>query len=70
MKPEAGRNVGLLAHEAGAPLCQRPLYNEAVAEFDRLWETGASRLQPEKMKELLLVIDAFENVSRALIERN
>ena len=35
-------------------------YHGAVAEFDRLWETGAARSEPERMRQLLQVIDAFE----------
>jgi hypothetical protein len=64
MMAEAGHSIALVAHEARARSCEQPVYDEAVAEFDRLWETGASRLQPERMKELLIVIEAFENASR------
>jgi hypothetical protein len=35
-------------------------YHGAVAEFDRLWETGAARREPERMRQLLQVIDAVE----------
>jgi hypothetical protein len=64
MKTWDGRIVCAVTNEANAPLCERTRYHAAVAEFDRLWETGASRRQPERMKELLLVIEPFENASR------
>lgn len=35
-------------------------HQAAIAEFDRLWETGQSRRSPERMRELLAVIEAFE----------
>jgi len=35
-------------------------YHAAVTEFDRLWETGAAGRQPERMQQLLQVIDAVE----------
>jgi hypothetical protein len=38
-------------------------YQTAVAEFDRLWETGAARREPERMRQLLQVIDAVEAAS-------
>jgi hypothetical protein len=38
----------------------QPEYRAAVTEFDRLWETGAAGGQPERMRQLLLVIDAVE----------
>ena len=38
-------------------------YHGAVAEFDRLWETGAARREPERMQQLLQVIDAVEAAS-------
>ena len=38
----------------------RPDYRAAVTEFDRLWETGAAGRQPERMQQLLQVIDAVE----------
>lgn len=38
----------------------QPEYRAAVTEFDRLWETGAAGRQPERMRQLLQVIDAFE----------
>lgn len=38
----------------------RSTYRAAVAEFDRLWESGAARTQPQRMRELLQVIESFE----------
>ena len=38
----------------------QPEYRAAVTEFDRLWETGAAGRQPERMRQLLQVIDAVE----------
>ena len=35
-------------------------YRAAVSEFDRLWESGAAGRQPERMQQLLQVIDAVE----------
>ncbi|MCS0632235.1 hypothetical protein NX786_23170 [Telluria mixta] len=35
-------------------------YQAAVLEFDRLWESGGSRRQPERMKRLLALIEQFE----------
>lgn len=50
------------------PTC-RPGYRQALAEFDRLWETGESKRRPQRMRELLCLIEAFENASRVhLIE--
>lgn len=37
-----------------------PEYRAAVTEFDMLWETGAAGRQPERMQQLLQVIDAVE----------
>jgi hypothetical protein len=37
-----------------------PEYRAAVTEFDRLWESGAAGRQPERMQQLLQVIDAVE----------
>lgn len=37
-----------------------PDYRAAVMEFDRLWESGAAGHQPERMQQLLQVIDAVE----------
>jgi hypothetical protein len=31
-----------------------------VLEFDRLWESGGSRQQPERMKRLLALIEQFD----------
>jgi hypothetical protein len=44
---------------------QAPAYRQAVSEFDRLWESGKSRGHAQRMRELLLVIEAFENASAA-----
>jgi hypothetical protein len=41
----------------------QPEYSAAVTEFDRLWETGAAGRQPERMRQLLQVIDAVEAAS-------
>jgi hypothetical protein len=38
----------------------QPEYRAAVTEFDRLWESGAAGRQPERMQQLLQVIDAVE----------
>jgi hypothetical protein len=38
-----------------------PQYRAAIAEFDKLWETGASKRQPERMKRLLDAIEAYEH---------
>ena len=47
------------AHAAAR--CLEPLdYRSAVAEFDQLWETCAACRQPERMRQLLQVIDAVE----------
>lgn len=35
-------------------------YETAIIEFDRLWETGRSKAQPEIMRRLLEVIEAHE----------
>lgn len=35
-------------------------YQSAIVEFDRLWETGASKEQPERMMQLLEVIEGYE----------
>jgi hypothetical protein len=40
----------------------RARYRAALVEFDRLWESGASRQQPERMKQLLGSIEAFERM--------
>jgi hypothetical protein len=41
-------------------------YQAAVAEFDRLWETCAAKQHPERMMELLDVIEDYEqSVARA-----
>ena len=38
----------------------QPDYRAAVTEFDLLWESGAAGRQPERMRQLLQVIDAVE----------
>jgi hypothetical protein len=38
-------------------------YRQALAEFDRLWQTGESTLRPQRMRALLLLIEACENAS-------
>lgn len=40
-------------------------YQAAVAEFDRLWQNGSGRCQPERMHRLLLVIEAVEGIPAA-----
>ena len=42
----------------------RPSHRQALAEFDRLWETGESKRRPQRMRELLSLIEAFENASQ------
>ena len=50
----------------GAALCLEPFdYHAAVAEFDLLWETCAGRRQPERMRQLLKIIDAVEGAPGA-----
>lgn len=45
-------------------------YRAAVSEFDRLWESGAAGRQPERMQQLLRVIDAVEAAPlRACLEQ-
>jgi hypothetical protein len=43
---------------------RRPGYRQALAEFDRLWETGESKRRPQRMRELLSLIEAFEGASQ------
>lgn len=40
-------------------------YQAAVAEFDRLWETRSGCRQPERMRQLLKVIEAVEGMPAA-----
>lgn len=40
-----------------------PEYQAAVTEFDRLWESCAAGRQPQRMQQLLEVIDAVEAAS-------
>lgn len=47
------------------PAAEASVYRQAVQEFDRLWETGGSRRQPQRMQALLLLIEEFENTSHA-----
>ena len=35
-------------------------YRDAVAEFDRLWDACAAKKCPERMEQLLQVIQGFE----------
>jgi len=35
-------------------------YRAAVLEFDRLWYSGRSKRQPGRMKQLLVLIEQFE----------
>jgi hypothetical protein len=51
-----GPNLPGLAWQSDA----RAAYHAAVAEFDRLWETGKAKQFAERMRQLLTVIDAFE----------
>lgn len=45
-------------------------YRAAVSEFDRLWESGAAGRHPERMQQLLQVIDAVEAAPlRACLEQ-
>jgi hypothetical protein len=55
------RSTGIL------PPDYRLRYRRALAEFDRLWETGESKRLPQRMRELLLVIEACENVSHEVV---
>ena len=63
MKHGYARFAGAAAHEGSALPCASIQYRQAVAEFDCLWESGDSKLRPEKMTELLTVIEAFEDAS-------
>jgi hypothetical protein len=45
------------------PSAHRSKYRQALAEFDRLWETGESKRWPHRMRELLVLIEAAENAS-------
>lgn len=42
-------------------------YRRALAEFDRLWETGESKKRPQRMREPLLVIEPCENASHEVV---
>jgi hypothetical protein len=54
-----------LERRAGSLLStRRPGYRKALAEFDQLWETGESKRRPQRMRELLSLIEAFENASQ------
>jgi len=44
------------------PPVRQPAYRQALAEFDRLWESGESKQQPRRMRELLGLIEAFESI--------
>jgi hypothetical protein len=46
------------------PPTRQPKYRQALAEFDRLWETGESKRRPQRMRELLFLIEASENASQ------
>ena len=64
MRPGQHEDRTASAYETA--LCPAPLdYQAAVAEFDRLWETGAACRQPERMRRLLQVIDAVEGAPAA-----
>jgi hypothetical protein len=63
MATNTQENQRFRAHERGPAAAQAErsaAYHAALAEFDRLWETGQSRGAPERMRELLAVIEAFE----------
>jgi hypothetical protein len=57
--------VSLKRSGYSSTLRQRGLaqYRAAVLEFDRLWESGRSRGQPERMKRLLVLIEQSEEES-------
>lgn len=64
MRP--GQHEGRTEPAHPATHCPEPLdYRAAVAEFDRLWETCAACRQPERMRQLLDVIDAVESAPAA-----
>ncbi|MFC5458931.1 hypothetical protein [Massilia niabensis] len=64
MRP--GQHQGRTEPAHPAPHYPEPLdYQAAVAEFDRLWETGAACREPERMRQLLQVIDAVEGAPAA-----
>jgi hypothetical protein len=44
----------------GSQAPTRARYKAAIAEFDLLWETRAATQCPDRMRQLLIVIEAFE----------
>ena len=36
------------------------IYNDAIVEFDHLWETGQSRTSKSRMDELMVIIRQYE----------
>lgn len=58
---ESKRSEGISTSRNGDTQCSNwRHYRAAVAEFDHLWETGLSKRQPEKMRQLLRAIESFE----------
>lgn len=47
-------------NETGTLAHRRAKYQMAIVEFDQLWETGASKPRPERMMQLLDVIERYE----------
>jgi hypothetical protein len=58
--PIAATDCRLERGEAPAASGAQMQYEAAVAEFDRLWETCAAKTSPERMQQLLAIIDAVE----------
>jgi hypothetical protein len=61
-----------MAEKCAKPACilppvRQPAYRQATAEFDRLWESGESKRQPQRMRELLSLIEAFESAPRPYV---
>jgi hypothetical protein len=44
-------------------------YSLAIEEFDRLWETGTTQEQQQRMADLLIQIELFEMTRRELAIR-
>lgn len=63
-------NVGLKQSGGSSTRCPpgSAQYHAAVLEFDRLWESGRSRRQPERMKQLLVVIEQFEEQNPLVVQ--
>jgi len=56
----------LESSEGSVSVAEPSTYRQEVHEFDRLWETGGSRRQPRRMRQLLFLIEKFEMSERRL----